>query len=129
VLKLWARVEHEHLQQPVLRSGQLDERLVDHRPVARAVELELLEDDRVGVAVPAAGTAQQGAHPSLQLADVERLDQVVVGARVEAVDAVLDRLPRGEHEDGDPVARGAQAATDLETVDVGKPDVEHHAVG
>ena len=67
--------------------------------------------------------------PRLELAHVERLDQVVVGARVEAVDAVLDRVARGEHQDRDAVARRAQPARDLEPVDVGQAHVEHHRVG
>ena len=65
---------------------------------------------------------------ALQLAHVERLDEIVVGARVEAVDAVRHRVPRGEHQHRHAVAGAAQPAADLEAVDVRKADVEHHRV-
>ena len=44
-------------------------------------------------------TAQQRAQAGEQLLALERLDEVVVGAGVEALDAGLDRVARGEHED------------------------------
>jgi hypothetical protein len=73
--------------------------------------------------------AQQGAQPRLQLAQRERLDQVVVGAGVEALDAVVDGVARGEHEHRRAVAGLAHAPADLEAVDAGHADVEHHGVG
>ena len=80
--------------------------------------------------VPAAGVAaaQQRAQPGLQLAQGERLDQVVVGARVEPGDAVVDRVARREHEDGGAVAGRAQPAAHLEPVDARHRHVEHDRV-
>ena len=52
---------------------------------------------RLGIGVDA---AQQGAHAGDQLARAERLDQVVVGAQLQADDAVLDLALGGEHDDG-----------------------------
>ena len=43
--------------------------------------------------------AEQRAQPRQQLAECERLDEVVVRAGVESGDAVRHRLARGEHED------------------------------
>ena len=43
--------------------------------------------------------ADQRAQPGEQLAEVERLDQVIVGAAVEPFDARLDRVARGQHQD------------------------------
>jgi hypothetical protein len=37
--------------------------------------------------------------PSQQLLEVERLDQVVVGARVQAANPILGGVPGGEHQD------------------------------
>src|SRR3954468_16083603 len=54
----------------------------------------------------AAGAARP---PGAELADVERLREVVVGAGVEPVDAVLDPGPRRDHEDRHLVAGAAQA--------------------
>ncbi len=47
-----------------------------------------------------AGCAEQCVDLGQQLAQRERLDQVVVRARVEADHPNIDRVPRGEHEDG-----------------------------
>ena len=44
---------------------------------------------------------QQGAKARDELLQVERLDQVVVGARFQAGDAVGDGVARGQHQDRD----------------------------
>ncbi len=61
----------------------------------------------------------------------ERLGQVVVGAGVEAADAVALLAARGEHDDGD-VARllaAAQAAADLDTGELRQHPVEQDEIG
>ena len=90
-----------------------------------AVEHEVGEGERrpAGVDAP-----QQRAQAGVELAQRERLDEVVVGAGVEAVDAVVDRVARGEHEHRGAVAGGAQPAADLEAVDARHHDVEHDRV-
>ncbi len=72
--------------------------------------------------------AQQGAQAGEQLLALERLDEVVVGARVQALDARVDGVARGEHEDRHVVGR-AQPAGDLDAVELGQPEVEDHEVG
>ena len=79
--------------------------------------------------VAGAGAAQQRAHPRAQLLDGERLDEVVVGAGVEALDAVVDRVARGHDEDRDRVAAAAQRPADVEAADLGHQQVEHDRVG
>ena len=79
-----------------------------------------------GVAVD---PAQQGAQTRSQLAQRERLDEVVVGAGVEALDAIVDRVARGEHEHRGAVAGLAHAPADLEAVEPGHAHVEDHGVG
>ena len=71
---------------------------------------------------------QQGAHARQQLLALEGLDEVVVGAGVEALDARLQRVARGEHQDRDVVAL-AQAAGDLHAVELRQAEVEDHQVG
>ncbi len=88
---------------------------------------EVLEAQRA-VVVLVAGAPQQRSHAGQQLAQRERLDEVVVGAGVEAGDAVVDLLARGQHQHGRAVAAVAQPAADLEAVDVGHRDVEDHGV-
>ena len=72
---------------------------------------------------------QKCPHAREQLLERERLRQVVVRARVEALDPVLDLRPRGQHQDRQPAAVAAQRAGDLEPVDARHQHVEHHRVG
>ena len=79
--------------------------------------------------VALAGPAQQRPQPRLELLERERLDQVVVGADVEPLDAIVDRVAGGEHQDRRAVAGLAHPARDLEPVDARHRDVEHDGVG
>src|SRR6185295_1517476 len=65
-----------------------------------------------------------------QLADGERFGQVIVGAELEAGDAVAFGAAGGEHEDGDRRSDriAAQFAADGEAVDVGKVQIEDHEI-
>jgi len=72
--------------------------------------------------------ARHRADAGRQLGEREGLAQVVVGPGVESRHAVLDFVARGEHEDTRPDPIGAQAAADLEPVDVGQPEVEDDEV-
>jgi hypothetical protein len=56
------------------------------------------------------------------------LARVVVGAGVEAGDAVLDGVKGGQHQDRGPHAGGTQAAAGLEAVDARQHHVEHDRV-
>jgi hypothetical protein len=67
-------------------------------------------------------------HAGQQLRQPERLDQVVVRAGVQAGDHVELLISRGEHQHRQVGVRGADAAADVEAVDVGQPQVEHHEV-
>ncbi len=72
--------------------------------------------------------AQQGAQPGEQLLHVEGLDQVVVGAGVQAGDPVRDLHPGGEHQHRGAVAGLAQPAADLQPVRLRHHHVEHQDV-
>ena len=72
--------------------------------------------------------AQQRAQAREQLLALEGLDEVVVGAGVEALDARLDRVAGGEHEDRD-VPALAQALGHVDAVEAGESEVEDHQVG
>lgn len=43
-----------------------------------------------------------------ELLEAERLDEVVVGADLQALDPVLDLVARGQHQDRDVIAGGAR---------------------
>lgn len=59
----------------------------------------------------------------------ERLDEVVIGTRVEAGDAVVDRVSCGQHQDRQVVTISTQAPSNSETVRSWHPRVEHDGVG
>ena len=81
------------------------------------------DDERRAGAV-AAVAAQQRVQARAQLGDRERLDEVVVGARLEAGDAVVDVVARREDADRHVDAAGAHAPHDADAVEVGHRDVE-----
>ena len=115
-----ARVEHEQLEQRVLGAGEVEVAVAawGHARVhGHVADLERL------VAQLAAAAAQQGAHAGDQLVERERLDQVVVGAGVEAGDAVGDGVARREHQHRHAGARRAQPLAHLDAV-----DARHHQV-
>ena len=64
----------------------------------------------------AAVAAQQRAQPRQQLLERERLDEVVVGAGVQAADPVGHGVARGQQQHRRAVPRRAQAPADLEPV-------------
>ena len=65
----------------------------------------------------------------LDLLQRERLDQVVVGAGVEAGQLVVERVARGQHQHRRLLARlVAQLAADLQAVHAGQVEVEHDGV-
>ena len=75
----------------------------------------------------AARAAQDGLQPRHQLARLEGLGQVVVGAELQADDAVHDLAARGEHDDRQ-VALLADGAAQLEAVHLGQHHVEDGGV-
>ena len=90
--------------------------------VRARVDLEVADlDDRVG---QRGAAAQQRLQARRDLLERERLDDVVVGAGLQAADAVVDLVARRQDADGHVVAGGAQLREDLEAVEVGHPEVE-----
>ena len=75
----------------------------------------------------ALGAAQDRPQPRQQLARLERLGQIVVGAEFEPDDAVHGVAARGQHQDRRRRPR-ADAAADLEPVHVGQHQVEDDGI-
>ena len=67
--------------------------------------------------------------PREQLLALERLDEVVVRADVEALDAGVERVARGQHQDRRVVLVLAQPAGDLDAVHAREAEVEDEQVG
>src|SRR5262249_51636287 len=70
---------------------------------------------------------QQGTHATAELADRERLRDVVVGAQLQAEHLVELVVASGEHDDRHS-ALGTQTAADLEPVDPRQHHIEHDEV-
>ena len=81
-----------------------------------------------GIGEVAVGAAQERLDPAHQLAQAERLGQVVVGAELEADDLVDLVVACRQHQDGRLGAGRAEPAQDLEAVDARQAHVEHDEV-
>ena len=116
-----------------LGAGERDLVVVAVAPhaAARDIDLERTEPQRTAVRArltrPAGPAPQRGADAGDQLGHLERLADVVVGARLET-DHDIERVgSRGQHHDRD--GRGAaDLAGDLEAVHPRQHDVEQHEV-
>ena len=117
----------KQLQQQELGAGQVQRALAAEGLVREAVEAQVGEGERLLLLI-LAGAAQQRAQAGHQLAQRKRLHEVVVGARVQPGDAVVDLPARGEHQHRRAVAAAAHPPADLQAVDPGHRDVEHHGV-
>ena len=81
-----------------------------------------------GVGQLAIRPAQERLDAAHQLADAERLDEVVIGAHLEP-DDLVDLVRAGGQEQHRRARLAPQLAQHLEAVDPRQPHVEHHEVG
>ena len=122
------RVAQEQLEQVELGAGQLD--LARRRGGPRACRGRA-SGRRTRAPSPSSSASRRRSSartPREQLLERERLDDVVVGARVEAGDAVADGVARGQHQHRHPAAPRPQAAADDEPVDARHEHVEDDGV-
>ena len=116
----------EELEEPELGGRELDVLPVAADLVAGEVHLDRAgvepRLDRIGRATP------EGAETREEFVEGERLGEVVVGAGVEAADAVLDLVAGGEQEDRRHHPGAAQLADDLEAAEAREHDIEHQGV-
>ena len=129
------RVEQEEAEERELLGRQVEGVTVDRGDVPGRVELDVVPaQDRAG----AGGlTAEQRPHASGELAERERLHEVVVSPVVEAGDAILHSIPSRQHQDAGSIRSGelgprgvSDVTADLEAVQVGQVQVQaDHVVG
>jgi len=84
----------------------------DRAPAGVELEVAAFEHGRRRAGTPSGERSQPGA----ELGEHDRLDQVVVRAEVEAVDQLVRRVGRGQHEDARLGAAGDEAPADLVAV-------------
>src|SRR5258706_11286533 len=87
-----ARMAQEMGQEVELRGGQDDRAVASPRVPARGLEAQIAKPQMVC----GRGTAKKRPNARQQLLVGERLDQVVVGSRIEATHALLGAAQRGE---------------------------------
>jgi hypothetical protein len=98
-----------------------------YTPSELELDADILELERLDLAdLVLLGAPQQRPHASQQLAQRERLDQVVVGTRVKSRDPIVDLAARCEHQHRSAVATLAQAPAHLQAIQAGHGDVEDH---
>ncbi len=71
---------------------------------------------------------EQRAHARGQFVEIERFDQVVVGARIEAANPLVDRVARGQDDDRCVAAVLAIGIEHLDTVFLRQAEIEQHEV-
>ncbi|MNF82204.1 hypothetical protein D3C84_645040 [compost metagenome] len=72
--------------------------------------------------------AQQGVQPCSEFAQVERFEQVVVSAGLQAINTISDRVPRRENQHRQFQTVVAQLLQQFQAVFIGQSEVEHHHV-
>jgi hypothetical protein len=120
-----AAVQHEVFDQRELHGGQWQGFAVAAHFARAQVDLQIAELDRRARLVRA--PAHERAHAREELFELERLGEVVVGASVEQIDLVRERVERGQHEDGSGLRR-AQLAQERAAVDAREHQVEDDEV-
>ena len=113
-------VAHQQLQQGIFLGGQID-RLACPSDGSRGRVESQVSHGQDGRPLPRPST-QQSAQAGQQLAEGERLGQIVIGAGIQPPDPVLDRVAGGEKENGSPPTGGPQLPAHLKAVQAG----EHH---
>ena len=117
----------EHLEQVELDAGEGEGAIAPLAFTGGEVEDEVAHTQET--ALPLESSAQQGPQAGQQFGQRERLDQVVVGPGIEALDPVVDGVAGRQHQDRRVVAGAAHAPAHGEAVDVGQPEIEDERVG
>ena len=117
------------MQQVELVAGQHARRVAEGDFARRRSDLQPAEAHRLRGVRPCTGAAGAAAEDRAksreELAGVERLGEIVVGAELQADDPIGVVAPRGQHEHRH-VGGGPDAAAHLEAVQIGQHHVEDH---
>jgi hypothetical protein len=118
------RVEHQLMQHRELARLQFDWRTAERDLAGCWIELEpTASENRRRLA---ARSPHERAQARGELAQVDRLDYIVVGAAIEPLDAIFDSVARGEHEHRSRAAPRAQLLQEIEAAETRQAEVEHY---
>ncbi len=117
---------HEEVEDGEFLGGQLDGRAVDLEGVRGRVEHDAARRQDGG----AIGQVPPGERPDAgeQLAHGERLDHVVIRARLEPAHPVVDRVTGGQHQDRRAHLLLAELPADAQSIRSREHDVHDHDV-
>ena len=118
---------HQRLQD--LQRGRVELQQLALAPHFERVEVVFEVGDVQHARLHALAATRQRIEAHLDFLQRERLDQVVVGAGIEAGELVVEGVARGQHQHRRLLARFvAQLAADLEAVHAGQVEVQHDRV-
>jgi hypothetical protein len=120
-------VADEEVEEGVFLGGELEGFAAVEDFVGAGVHAQVAPE-AIAFAAHLGAASEQGADAGHEFLEVEGFDHVVVGAGVEAIDFVGDGVAGGEHQDWCGELAAAQAATEVDAVDLGEGDVEDEEV-
>src|SRR5262249_43004573 len=123
-----ARAHGQVVQQVELTPGQLERAALKRRLMRRSVQPKPSDQHRFAPSGLIGKTAQHCPNPRFDLADTERLDQVVIGASVEHLHDFRLIVPGGGYYDRY-LADRPQHPERLVAVEVWQAEIEYHEVG
>ena len=115
-------------EQVELECGEVDRGAIDEDLAGRRGDDHVVELERTVRWCPALGPAEDGSDPGGQLPCAERLDDVVVGAELQAGHSIGFVLWGREHDHRD-LGAASDITEHLETVDSGEHDIEDDQIG
>ena len=121
-----ASIASEKFQESILLGGQGDGASAALGGLRGGIERQVSHHDLRGAEFR--GPAQEGTKTGEQFAKFEGFGEVVVGAGIEAGDAVFDGIARGEHENRHALIQRTNGAADLKAIFPGNHHVENNEV-
>jgi hypothetical protein len=124
-----SRLRHQGLQQRQFARRELKHIAAVVHGAALPVQPQAADSQRRRrFRFPGRAATVQGAQPSFELIEVERLGQVVVGAAVEPDDPVADRAARSQDQHRRRQAAAAGLFQHLQSIHAGERQVQQHDI-
>ncbi len=122
-----AMAAHQQLQQAELLGRQVYAPAIAGHPAAQQIQLQIGHAQCAAFAAGMAA-AQDDAHPGQQLGKRERLDEIVVGPQLQALDPILHLIAGGQEQHGHFQAPVTQGLQHLPAVQARQHDIQDHQV-